>query len=126
MSRIKLRDTGPELALRRALWAAGLRYRLKLVKPLPGRPDIVFTKAKVAVFVDGCFWHGCPIHGHVPKSRVGYWEPKLERTKQRDAATSAKLAELGWLVVRFWEHQVEGDLAGCLAEVIKALSDTQA
>lgn len=122
MSRIRLRDTGPEIALRRALWALGLRYRLKIKKALPGKPDIVFASAKVAIFVDGCFWHSCPIHGHLPKSREGYWEPKLQRTKQRDAAANAELKSMGWRILRFWEHQVQGDLAFCLAEVATAIA----
>lgn len=72
MSRIKQRDTAPEMALWRALWAAGLRYRLKLKQKLPGKPDLIFAAVKVAIFVHGCFWHGCPEHGRKPKSHEAY------------------------------------------------------
>lgn len=118
MSRIKLSNTGPELVLRRALWSAGMRYRLKARVPLPGRPDIVFPGARVAVFVDGCFWHGCPIHGHIPKSREEYWEPKIARTLQRDSEANARLTAMGWGVLRFWEHQVRDETAKCVADIL--------
>lgn len=126
MSRIKLRDTAPELTLRRALWAAGLRYRLCLKVQLPGRPDIVFPGSRVAVFVDGCFWHGCPIHGHIPKSRESYWGPKLTRNIQRDAEVTARLAGQGWRVLRFWEHQVRKELAKCVSEVAATVRQEKA
>lgn len=102
------RDTKPELALRRLLHAAGYRYRVDYRIDLPDgsrvRPDIVFTKRKVAVFVDGCFWHGCPEHGTQPKSNQGYWGPKLARNQERDRRNTAQLVMGGWDVVRFWEH----------------------
>lgn len=103
----KARDTKPELAVRRALHAAGFRYRVD-IRPsleLRSRADIVFTKRKIAVFVDGCFWHGCPIHATMPKSNVGYWVPKLQRNTERDRETTLKLESLGWVVLRFWEHE---------------------
>lgn len=118
MGRIRLRDTAPEIALRRALWAAGLRYRLKTKIHLLGQPDIVFPGAKVAVFVDGCFWHGCPVHGHLPKSREEYWKPKIARNQRRDAEVNAKLLAMGWRVVRFWEHQVRDGVLECVSEVL--------
>jgi DNA mismatch endonuclease (patch repair protein) len=117
MKRIRLRNTGPEIALRQELWALGLRYRLTYTPSLPGKPDILFANVKIAVFVDGCFWHGCPIHGHIPKSRRKYWKPKLSRTKHRDKETNAKLASMGWQVLRFWEHQVQDNLAQCARSV---------
>jgi DNA mismatch endonuclease (patch repair protein) len=101
------RDTAPELALRRALHALGYRYRVDY-PPLPHvrrRADIVFTRQRVAVFVDGCFWHCCPEHGTLPKSNADYWEPKLARNVKRDRETDAALAEAGWLTVRVWEHE---------------------
>lgn len=107
MSRQKTRDTGAELALRRALHARGLRYRLQ-TRPLPGyraRADLVFGPSRVAVMVDGCFWHGCPLHGTSPKSNAEWWKTKIERNKERDAATDAALADAGWLVLRVWEHE---------------------
>lgn len=102
------RDTKPELALRRLLHAAGYRYRVDYRIDLPGgsrvRPDIVFTKRKVAVFVDGCFWHGCPEHGVAPKTNQAYWGPKLERNIERDRRTGEHLEAAGWRVIRIWEH----------------------
>ncbi len=109
MSRIKSRDTKPELALRRALFAKGLRYRTRM--PLPGRPDIIFTKAKLAVFVDGCFWHGCPAHGTLPKSNKEYWTAKLARNRARDAEATAALEESGWCVLRYWTHEIAESVA---------------
>lgn len=100
-------DTGPELALRRQLHASGMRYRLHR-PPLPGlrrTADVVFSKAKVAVFVDGCFWHCCPIHGTVPKRNREWWQSKLRGNVERDRDTDAKLREAGWQVIRIWEHQ---------------------
>lgn len=121
MGRIRLRDTAPEIALRRALWAAGLRYRLRMKIRLLGQPDIVFPGAKVAVFVDGCFWHGCPVHGHLPKSREEYWGPKIARNQRRDAEVNANLLAMGWRVVRFWEHQVRDGALECVNEVLAAV-----
>jgi len=106
MSRHPRRDTGPELALRRLLHAAGYRYRVNF--PVPGLPrrsiDIAFTRAKVAVFIDGCFWHACPDHGQVPTANNAWWIAKLDRNRERDVATTAHLAALGWTVLRLWEH----------------------
>ena len=101
------RDTAPELALRRALHSRGYRYRVDY-RPLPRlrrRADLVFTKQRVAVFVDGCFWHCCPEHGTTPKSNADYWIPKLARNVERDRETDARLAESDWKVIRVWEHE---------------------
>lgn len=100
------RDTRPELAVRRLLHAAGFRYRVDFA-PLGGRrrADIVFTKYRVAVFIDGCFWHGCPQHATLPKMNSDYWLPKLERNIARDIETNDALADAGWRVLRFWEHE---------------------
>lgn len=101
------RDTAPELALRRVLHRVGLRFRVD--HSLPGIPrrraDVVFTRVRLAVFVDGCFWHDCPEHGTRPKSRAVWWEEKLRRNVERDRDTDARLAEAGWAVLRFWEHE---------------------
>lgn len=123
MSLIRGEGTSPEMRLRKALWIAGLRYRLK--NRLPGKPDIVFPVAKVAVFVDGCFWHGCPLHGRIPKSNQGFWLKKFTRNIARDIAAEAALAALGWLALRFWEHEIEKDLVGCAFKVLKAVRDRQ-
>jgi DNA mismatch endonuclease, patch repair protein len=102
-------DTKPELALRRALHRQGYRfrkdYRLDLADGKRVRPDIAFTARRVAVFVDGCFWHACPEHGSKPAANVWYWEPKLRRNVERDRAADAALAAAGWNVVRVWEHE---------------------
>ena len=101
------RDTKPELAVRSILHARGLRYRVNY-KPLSGvrhTADIVFPRARVAVFVDGCWWHRCPEHYKQPKSNIGYWLPKIERNVARDAKVDALLADAGWTVVRAWEHE---------------------
>ena len=117
ISRIRGQDTRPEMALRRALWRAGLRFRVG--EKLPGRPDICFTRAKLAVFVDGCFWHGCPVHGTRPKSNAGYWNPKIEGNRARDAKVLALLSEIGWKGLRFWEHEVK-DNTGSVVVAITA------
>ena len=119
MSRIKRRDTKPEILLRSALWRRGLRYRVDV--NLPGRPDIAFTRARIAVFVDGCFWHGCPVHGRIPTSNLEYWDPKLRRNIGRDKENNEKLEEMGWKVLRFWEHDVKGDLDRAVERVLNQL-----
>lgn len=101
------RDTGPELAVRRALHRMGLRYRVD--HPLPfdrrRRADISFTRARVAVFIDGCFWHGCPEHGTTPRTNAEFWSEKIARNRTRDVDTTARLERAGWMVLRFWEHE---------------------
>jgi DNA mismatch endonuclease (patch repair protein) len=106
MERQARRDTKPELALRSAVWRLGLRYRVD-VAPIRGRrrADLVFTRAKVAVYVDGCFWHSCPQHATVPKANREWWVAKLQANVARDRDTDARLAERGWLVIRVWEHE---------------------
>lgn len=102
------RDTGPERALRQLLHAAGCRYRVDYA-PGPNkrrRADIVFTRLRIAVFVDGCFWHSCPVHGTVPRRNADYWVPKLERNRVRDAETTQTLEAAGWTVIRIWEHEL--------------------
>lgn len=107
MSRLGRRDTRPELALRSELHRRGLRYRVDRA-PLPGlrsRADLVFGPARVAVYVDGCFWHSCPEHGTKPKSNREWWDQKLSRNRERDSETDRVLHEHGWKVVRVWEHE---------------------
>ncbi|WUP73073.1 very short patch repair endonuclease [Microbispora hainanensis] len=103
----KSRDTKPEVAMRRAVHALGLRYRVS-ARPLPNlrrTADMVFRGAKVAVFVDGCFWHGCPQHHTMAVSNRTYWANKVKRNVDRDSETDALLLEAGWLPMRFWEHE---------------------
>jgi DNA mismatch endonuclease, patch repair protein len=103
MSAIHSENTKPEIELRKALWAKGLRFRKYYGKE---KIDIAFPKPKIAVFVDGCFWHGCPIHSHVPKSNKKYWIPKLKRNVERDISKNERLELEGWKVLRFWEHEL--------------------
>ncbi len=115
------RDTSPELAVRRLLHASGLRYRVDFA-PLGGRrrADIVFTRKRIAVFIDGCFWHGCPIHATRPKANADYWGPKLDRNIERDRETTATLESAGWTVLRFWEHESPEDVATAIVSAIRA------
>lgn len=119
-------DTKPEVALRSALHRRGYRYRKDLPLKLAGgvrvRPDIVFTARKVAVFVDGCFWHVCPKHGRQPTTNEWYWAPKLRRNMERDCKVNTALREAGWCVVRVWEHEPT-DLA--VEVVVHALQEIE-
>jgi DNA mismatch endonuclease, patch repair protein len=122
MSRIRGRDTEAERSLRRSLWAKGLRgYRTHA--RLPGTPDIVWHSIRLAVFVDGCFWHRCP-HCQIPmpSSNRAYWRPKLKCNELRDRSVDEQLHLLGWTVVRFWEHEVKRHPVRCAAEVFKKYS----
>ncbi|GAB2638159.1 very short patch repair endonuclease [Nocardia goodfellowii] len=117
--------TKPEVVLRSALHRLGYRYRKDFRLDLGSmkvRPDIVFTARKVAVFVDGCFWHVCPQHGRQPTTNEWYWTPKLRRNIERDRAADAALAQAGWQVVRLWEHET---LATAVAAVTVALGGTE-
>lgn len=119
MRGIRRRDTRPEMRVRRALHARGLRYRVDIA-PLAGlrrRADIVFRGPQVAVFVDGCFWHGCPEHGMTPRTNTEFWRVKLDRNRERDVETTRVLAAAGWVVLRFWEHETVGDDA--MSDVVR-------
>jgi DNA mismatch endonuclease (patch repair protein) len=115
-------DTKPELALRSALHAEGLRFRKDhLIRTPDGtrvKADIVFTRVRVVIFVDGCFWHGCPEHGHTPKANSHYWKPKLARNKERDARVTNALEADGWTVVRIWEHEDLGLSKGMVIDAV--------
>ncbi len=124
MSRIRGRDTKPEVALRSALWRLGLRFRKKT--RLPGRPDIVFPKERVAVFVDGCFWHRCPEHQTKPAANAEFWEKKLSGNVDRDLRTDAQLKAEAWTVMRVWEHEVEEDAEAAARRVRKLVRDRRA
>ena len=124
LSRHPRRDTSPEMALRRALHAAGCRYRVQWrTDIIPRRSiDIAFPGRRVAVFVDGCYWHGCPIHGSTPKSNSRWWSEKFARNRRRDADTDGQLRAAGWLVLRVWEHvQVEA----AVADVLRVLAERE-
>ncbi len=114
------RDTAPEMALRRLLHARGLRYRVDraVVPGLRRRADLVFGPARVAVFVDGCFWHACPEHRAPPRNNADWWQKKLAATATRDRDTDRRLREAGWSVIRVWEHESPADAANLVeAEV---------
>jgi DNA mismatch endonuclease, patch repair protein len=116
------RDTRPELAVRSAVHARGLRYRVAVrpVRSVRRSADLVFTRARVAVFLDGCFWHGCPEHYHPPATNAEYWVPKIAANAARDAETDRILADEGWLVLRFWEHTVAVEAATRIEDVVRA------
>lgn len=119
MSRVKTRDTAPEVALRGALWAAGIRGWRLHPKRVVGKPDIAWIGQRVAVFVDGAFWHGHP--GHYWGQSGAFWDEKIARNRARDAQVDAELREGGWTVIRIWDFEVQQDVTGCVARVTKAL-----
>ncbi len=121
MSRIRSTDTVPEIKLRRELWQRGLRgYRLH--KKITGKPDIVFTKNKVAIFVDGCFWHRCPICFVRPKSNNEYWDQKIARNISRDVEVVQILSEEGYRVIRLWEHDVLKSTDYCIELIERTIA----
>lgn len=121
MSRIRSRNTGPELRLRKALWAEGCRYRL--YSDLPGRPDLAFIRERLAVFVDGCFWHGCPEHYSAPRTREEFWKSKLRRNVLRDIAAEDALISKGWRLIRIWQHDLK-DTDAAVRNVLLLLDRT--
>jgi DNA mismatch endonuclease, patch repair protein len=122
MSKIQGRNTKPELLLRQCLWKLGLRYRLK--SKLPGKPDLIFPGARLAIFVDGCQWHCCPTHFVRPKSNQEFWDLKFQKNRYRDREVNTLLAEQNWSVLRFWEHDVERTVETVAAKILKAVSGT--
>lgn len=119
MSHIRSRNTGPEVVIRKMLWALGYRYRINY--RLPGKPDIVFTRQRLAVFIDGCFWHQCPLHYQAPATRPGFWEAKIAGNVRRDRGVDSMLAQDGWSVLRIWEHEVKNDPERVLRLVLEQL-----
>jgi DNA mismatch endonuclease (patch repair protein) len=122
LSLVRQKGTSAELELRRALHARGMRYRLhQALLQKPRRvADIVFRGSQVAVFVDGCFWHGCPLHASWPKSNAEFWRQKIEDNRARDQDTDSRLKTEGWLVVRVWEHEDPDSAAERIAAMIRA------
>jgi DNA mismatch endonuclease, patch repair protein len=106
MSRVKGRDTGPELVIRSFLHGLGYRFRVSYKTP-GGKVDIAFPKIQVAIQIDGCFWHACPRHGTEPKTNVRFWRTKLRKNRERDERQKTDLRASGWKLIRYWEHQVE-------------------
>ena len=116
MSRIRGKNTIPELNLRKALRELGLRnYRVN--SELPGTPDIIFPRSKVLVFVDGCFWHKCPLCYREPETRKEFWKHKIESNVDRDRINNELLSGLGWAVLRYWEHGIRKNVKGVALEI---------
>lgn len=127
MQAIRSRDTTPERLVRSLVHAQGLRYRVA-ARPLPHlrrTADLVFRPAKVAVFIDGCYWHGCPEHYVSPRTNPGYWSDKVARNVTRDRDTDEQLYAAGWTVLRFWEHEPAEDCAGRIAATVSRLRTTK-
>ena len=118
MRKMPTRNSKPELLIRTQLHAKGLRYRLHR-KDLPGKPDIVFGPSKVAVFVDGCFWHNCPEHGTIPKNNREWWKEKFQRNRERDIRKDRQLKEMGWLPIHVWEHEDPDTAARNIDQLVK-------
>lgn len=127
MRQVRRRDTPAELALRSALHRRGLRFRVDRA-PIQGvrrKADIVFGPAKVAIFVDGCFWHGCPEHGTLPKANREWWRHKLRNTKQRDLETNRLFEKAGWTAIRVWEHEDPEEAVERVIEAVRAANPRQ-
>ena len=125
MSTAKRRDTGPEMLLRRELHARGRRFRVATKVPGNNRRtiDIAFPRQRLAVFVDGCFWHGCPEHGTQPRANSEWWIQKLAANKARDEDTNRLLAERGWTVLRIWEHEPVAVAASSVEDALNRLKE---
>lgn len=120
MARVRTRHTDIELVLRRALWTRGVRYRLH--PPLPGTPDLAIPGARLAIFEDACFWHGCPQHYTAPRANAAYWEEKVARNRARDARVDSELHEQDWDVIRIWEHELSEDLDAIAENIVRQVA----
>ena len=122
MKRVRRRDTACEARLRSALHRRGLRYRLNqsVAVDSRARPDIIFSRAKIAVYVDGCFWHRCPIHGSIPRTNRTWWIEKLDANVERDRRHDSELRDSGWLVIRVWEHEDPESAADRIETALRA------
>lgn len=119
MSQIRSCGTKPELLIRSALWRRGFRYRVRT--NLPGKPDIVFSGRKLVIFIDGCFWHGCPEHFQLPATRQEFWRHKIEANRSRDSKVDRLLQEAGWQVYRVWEHEIRRSPEEVVATIVQKL-----
>ena len=123
MSHIRGENTGPEIKLRKMLWSHGIRgYRIH--HNMPGKPDIVFIKKKIAIFIDGCFWHKCPIDFQEPETRKEFWMKKINSNVERDKKITMNLQEKGWTVIRFWEHEVRKKPEEVIMKIIFSLQQS--
>jgi DNA mismatch endonuclease, patch repair protein len=122
MSRIRSKNTSPELIIRKMLFAEGHRgYRIYY--DLPGRPDIVFVKKKIAIFIDGCFWHKCPFDFQEPATRKEFWLKKIDSNVERDKRVNDTLQSEGWIVLRFWEHEVKKDPNNVIEKILERIKN---
>lgn len=119
MSHIRARDTKPEVIVRKMLWSIGFRYRIH--HGLPGKPDIVLVRYHLAIFIDGCFWHHCPLHYQAPATNAQFWEAKIVGNVRRDRKVDSILAEAGWSVFRCWEHDVKNDLGSVIHNILNSI-----
>jgi DNA mismatch endonuclease (patch repair protein) len=120
MSRIRAKNTGPEVKLRKLLFAEGVRgYRIHF--NLPGKPDIVFTKKKIVIFIDGCFWHKCPVCFQEPETRKEFWMKKINSNVERDEKIDNQLLKQGWIVIRIWEHEIKKEPENAVKKIIALL-----
>ena len=122
MARVRQKGTAPEVALRQELYRSGLRYRVNFeVLKKPRRvADLAFPRLRIAVFVDGCFWHGCPQHATWPKQNAEFWKQKIEANRQRDADTNVRLRDGGWTVLRIWEHELPIEASKAVVQLVTA------
>jgi len=117
MSKIRGKNTGPEIKLRKMLWSEGIRgYRIHY--KLPGKPDIVFTKKKIAIFIDGCFWHKCPACFQEPETRKEFWMKKIQSNVDRDKKVNEQLQAEGWTIIRIWEHEIRKEPETILSKIM--------
>ena len=122
MRAMRSTNTKPEMLLRRALWQEGLRYRVH-IRVEGARPDLIFPGQRVAIFVDGCFWHGCPVHYIAPAGNAPYWREKIKTNQERDVRNNLRLKSAGWTVLRFWECELKEHLPSVVAAVVAAVTE---
>lgn len=120
MSAVKSKDTKIEISFRKALWKNGFRYRKNSTKYF-GKPDILFKKYKIVIFIDSCFWHGCKKHCRIPATRKNYWVNKIEKNKLRDKEVSQHYKKIGWKIFRIWEHEILKNCDKTIRKVEKIL-----
>lgn len=125
MSKVRAKDTKLEKLVRSEMWRRGYRYR-KNFAALPGKPDMVFPRMNTVVFIDSCFWHGCPKHLRMPKSNVHYWNNKIKRNKERDDATNREYKNSDWQVIRIWEHDVNTSFEGTIRKLAQIIDSRRA
>ena len=119
VKKIKSKNTKPEITIRQLIWKKGYRYRIG--HGLMGKPDMVFPSYNIAIFIDGCFWHGCPKHYRMPSSNVKYWKQKISQNKKRDRKINKQLKKEGWKIIRIWEHDIKQNPEKTVKRIIKKL-----